>query len=119
MVSLIVYAHPTCSKSRAAIDMLEGRDLPFQRIDYLETPPDADTLGRLVDMLEGRPSDLVRVDDVRFAELGWALTDVDDKAGVVRVLLAHPELMQRPIVVRGSVAVVARPAERLLPLLDH
>jgi arsenate reductase len=119
VATLTVYLHPRCSKSRAAVDLLEARDVPFERVDYLETPPDAATLGRLVDMLGGDPADLVRVDDDRFGQLGLQPTDVADRAGVVTVLVAHPELMQRPIVVRGDVAVVARPAQRLQDLLDH
>ena len=56
--------------------------------------------------------------DKRFAELGLAEADSESREEVVDLLLAHPELMQRPIIVRGQRAVIARPAEKVLELLD-
>jgi arsenate reductase len=115
---LVVYALPTCSKSRAVIELLDARHTPFDTVNYQETPPGVEALGRLVDILEGDPADLVRVDDDRFTALGLTPADVDDRHGVIAVLAAHPELMQRPVVVRGNRAVVARPPELAVALLD-
>jgi arsenate reductase (glutaredoxin) len=111
--TLTVFVHPTCSKSRTVTEVLEARGAPFVTVDYLESPPGADTLGHLLDMLGGAPADLVRVDDNRFVELGLSAADVAGRAGVIAVLVAHPELMQRPVVVRGHRAVVARPPDVL------
>jgi arsenate reductase len=58
------------------------------------------------------------VDDDRFGALGLDAGDVADRDGVIAVLVAHPELMQRPVVVRGDRVVVARPPELVLELLD-
>jgi arsenate reductase len=102
MDRVTVYAHPTCSKSRAATALL-----------------DDDTVARILDMLAGEPALLVRTDDARYGELGLTAADVADRAGVVSVLVAHPELMQRPVVVRNGRAVVARPPELLNQLLDE
>jgi arsenate reductase len=118
MDPLTVYVHPRCSKSRTAVALLDGHHASFETVNYLETPPDGETIGRLVDMLDGPAADLVRVDDDRFGQLGLEATDVADRAGVVKVLVAHPELMQRPVVVRGNRAVVARPPELAIQLLD-
>ena len=63
-------------------------------------------------MLEGPPADLVRKDK-RFEELKLKATDYTSKEQVRALLFKHPELMQRPIVVRGSRAVIARPPEKL------
>jgi arsenate reductase len=115
--SLTVYVHPTCSKSRAATELLDARSAPFEVVNYLETPLDADALGRLVDMLDGTPADLVRVDDARFEELGLDAAHVADRTAVIATLVAHPELMQRPVVVRQGRAVIARPPELLVELL--
>jgi arsenate reductase len=60
---------------------------------------------------------LVR-NDKRFKELGLVYADYQNKTQVTELLLKHPELMQRPIVIRGERAVIARPPEKLLPLLD-
>ena len=118
MDPLTVYVHPQCSKSRTAVALLDDHHASFERVNYLESPPDAETIGRLVDMLDGPPADLVRVDDDRFGQLGLGAIDVADRAGVIRVLVANPELMQRPVVVRGNRAVVARPPELVIQLLD-
>jgi arsenate reductase len=115
--TVTVYVHPTCSKSHAVIDLLTARHTPFEAVNYLETPPGAETIGRLLDMLDGEPAHLVRVGDHRFTELALSEADVSDRAGVIAVLVAHPELMQRPVLVSGNRAVVARPPDRILALL--
>jgi arsenate reductase (glutaredoxin) len=112
--TLTVYAHPACSKSRRAVELLEARHARFHTVNYLDTPLSAEELGTLVDMLDGTPAELVRLDDDRFGELGLSAADVADRTGVIALLVAHPELMQRPVVTRGGRAVVARPPERLL-----
>jgi arsenate reductase len=69
-------------------------------------------------MLEGEPAQLVRTDDTRYGELGLSAADVTDRDGVIAILVAHPELMQRPVVVVDGRAVVARPPELLFGLLN-
>jgi len=118
MDPLTVYLHPRCSKSRAVVALLDENGVSFEAVDYVETPPGAEVIGRLVDLIEGPPGDLVRVGDDRFGQLGLSAADVADRAGVVAVLVAHPELMQRPVAVRGDRALVARPPELVTQLLD-
>jgi len=67
-------------------------------------------------MLEGPVADLVRKDK-RFKELGLNPADYTDKKAVVALVLEHPGLMQRPIVIRGKRAIIARPPEKLEALL--
>ena len=67
-------------------------------------------------MLEGPIAQMVRKDK-RFKELGLNEEDYADKASVVALLMKHPELMQRPIVIRGKRAIIARPPEKLTALL--
>ncbi|HVC71874.1 MAG TPA: ArsC/Spx/MgsR family protein [Acidimicrobiales bacterium] len=118
MDPVTVYIHPTCSKSRAALSLLDSRGTAYLAVDYLQTPPDAASLDRILDMLEGDPAQLVRTDDPRFAGLGLGPGDVADRQAVITVLVAHPDLMQRPVVVRDGRAVVARPPELLFDLFD-
>lgn len=99
------------------MDILRERGVEFDVIAYLETPPDRATLERILDLLAGPPGDLVRRDK-RFAALGLQAADYTTRAQVVGLLLAHPELMERPVVIRGDRAVIARPSERVLELLD-
>jgi arsenate reductase (glutaredoxin) len=82
----------------------------------LKHPPDRATLARILTMLESPPAELVRKDK-RFAELGLKADDYLDRDSVIELLLKHPELMQRPIVIRGQRAIIARPGEKVLELL--
>ena len=85
-------------------------------VEYLKAPPDRVLLGRLLGLLGGPPADLVRKDK-RFKELRLEAGDYVTREQVIALLVVHPELMERPVVVRGARAVIARPAERALELL--
>ncbi|MFV0258288.1 MAG: ArsC/Spx/MgsR family protein [Acidimicrobiales bacterium] len=85
-------------------------------VEYLKTPPDADELRRLIDMLEDPVTDLVRR-DATFKKLGLTDDDVATVDQVVTVLVDNPKLLQRPIVVRGDTAIIGRPKERVQELL--
>lgn len=107
-----------CGKSRGALDILRERGVDAEVIEYLKTPLDGVTLERVLALLGGPPADLVRKDK-RFAELGLRAQDYTTREQVVTLLLAHPELMERPVVIRDGRAVIARPSERVLELLDE
>ena len=112
-----IFHNPACSKSRRAVELLAERGVECEVVEYLRTPPDRETLEGLLRVIDVSATHLVRRDK-RFAELG-----LDDAAcacadQVVELLLAHPELLERPIVVSGDRAVLARPPERLLDLLN-
>ena len=96
--------------------MLRARDVEFDIIEYLKDHPTRETLGKIIDMLDDPAADLVRKDK-RFNELGLNPASYVDKKAVVALLLEHPELMQRPIVVRGKRAIIARPPDKLVALL--
>ena len=98
------------------MDLLHARDVEFDIIEYLKKPPTRETLEKIVDMLDGPVADLVRKDK-RFKELGLIPNDYVEKKAVVALLLKHPELMQRPIAIRGKRAIIARPPEKLAALL--
>ena len=112
-----VYHNPVCGKSRGALEILGERGVACDVVEYLKTPPDRATLERFLDLLAGPPADLVRKDK-RFKELGLDPADYVTRTQVVGVLLAHPELMERPVVIRGNRAVIARPSEKVLELLE-
>lgn len=117
MDTVLVYHNPGCGKSRGAVDILRERGVELDVIEYLRQPLDRATYERFLELLGGPPSDLVRRDK-RFRELGLDPKAYQSRAEVVDVLLAHPELMERPVVVRGDRAVIARPSEKVLELLD-
>ena len=117
MADVLVYHNPACSKSRGALDILRERGVAPEVVEYLQAPPDRATLERILGLLAGPPAELVRKDK-RFRELGLDAAAYGTRAQVVDLLLAHPELMERPVVIRNGRAVIARPSERVLELLD-
>lgn len=113
MAEVVVYHNPRCSNSRRALDTLRERGVEVEIVRYLDTPLDRPALERLVAMLVDPPAELVR-HDKRFAELGLDPKHYRDPASVVDLLAEHPELMQRPVVVAGGKAIIARPPEEKL-----
>ena len=117
MERVTIYHNPACGKSRGALEILHRRNIPHEVVEYLKTPADRATLGRILDLLPGAPAELVRKDK-RFKELGLDDTAYQSKSQVIALLLEHPELMERPVVIRGARAVIARPSERVSEILD-
>ena len=119
-MSVVLFHNPQCSKSRELHAALEARGVEFETVAYLEEPPSRSDLTTLIASLLDPPAALVR-QDARFHELGLDAEryspDRADAETVVRLLLAHPELMQRPILRVGDRAAIGRPVERALALL--
>jgi arsenate reductase (glutaredoxin) len=108
--------NPKCSKSRQALELLEERGVQPEVVRYLDTPPDRATLDLIAGQLDD-PARLVRKDP-HFKELGLLAGDYTDAASVVDLLVEHPRLMERPVAIRGDRAVLGRPPEDILELLD-
>ena len=115
MERVTVYHNPGCGKSRGALEILREREVPCDVIEYLKQPLERATLERILALIPDAPEALVRKDK-RFAELGLNAADYTTREAVIDVLLAHPELMERPVVIRGGRAVIARPSEKVLEL---
>jgi len=115
--SMRVYHNPVCSKSRGSLEILGERGVDVEVIEYLKANPSRADLERILDAIPDPPAALVRKDK-RFGELGLDAADYETREQVVALLLEHPELMERPVVFRGEHAVIARPSEKVLELLD-
>lgn len=84
---------------------------------YLKNPPDAATLGSIIDVLEDPVSDLVRRDSM-WNKLGLTDADVASREQVIEVLVRHKQLLQRPVVVTPTRAIIGRPKDRITALLS-
>lgn len=117
MSEIVLYHNPRCSKSRAALDLLQSRELAVSVVPYLETPPDAAELRGLLAKLGLSARQLLRTGEDTYRELNLADPALDDDA-LVAAMAAHPKLIERPIAIRGDRAVVGRPPERVLEILQ-
>jgi arsenate reductase len=116
MSDITVWANDRCSKSRGAEAILQERGVEYLRIPYLEEAPTRADLEHVLKLLgTDDPRVLIRSTEPEYKELGLA-TATD--AELLDALASHPALLQRPVVIRGDRAVVARPAEKVLELLD-
>jgi arsenate reductase len=117
MAELMVYEKRTCTTCKNLAVLLQEKGIDFDRVDYHVEPLSEAEIRALVEKTGQPARELFRTREPVHAELGLGEREVaDDEA--IRLMAAHPELMQRPVVVRGDRAVLARPVERVLELLD-
>ncbi|MHA3885235.1 arsenate reductase (glutaredoxin) [Stutzerimonas stutzeri] len=116
MTELTLYHNPRCSKSRGALELLEARGLEPHIVRYLETPPSAAELQALLAKLGLSARQLLRSGEEEYQSLGLADPNLSD-AQLIEAMVAHPRLIERPILIAGDKAVVGRPPERVLEIL--
>jgi arsenate reductase len=110
-----VWFNPSCSKCRGARELLAARGIEADYLRYLDAAPTAATIRRVMGLLGiDDPRLMMRTGEAVYAELGLASAHGDD---LVSAMVEHPILIERPIVIRGDRAVIARPPEKLLDLL--
>ena len=116
MAKARLYHNPNCSKSRGALEILTGKGVDVDVVEYLLNPLDETAIREIIDKIAEPPEALVRKDS-HFAELGLRESDFTTNDAVVSLLLEHPRLMQRPIFVKDGHAIIGRPSERVEDLL--
>jgi arsenate reductase len=112
-----IYHNPRCSKSRATLALLQQHGIEPVVVNYLDTPPSATELAALLRQLGFGARQLLRTGEAEYGELGldqgeWA------EAQIIAAMVAHPRLIERPIVVVNGKAALGRPPEAVLALLD-
>lgn len=111
-----VYQKPTCSKCRETLGILKESGAEFDSINYYETPITVEELRDLISKLGVSPRDLLRKGEQVYRDLGLGEREVSDDE-LIKLMVENPDLMQRPIVVRGDKAVIARPPNNVCELL--
>jgi arsenate reductase len=111
-----LYHNTRCSKSRAALELLNERGIEPEVVYYLETPPSPAELRELLRMLGIGARGLLRTGEPEYAALGLDDPSLGDDA-LIAAMAAHPKLIERPVFVHGGRAVIGRPPERVLELL--
>ena len=116
MTKVTIYQKPTCSTCRQAVQFLKDSGTPFTAINYYEERFTATRLKALLKKAGLSPREILRTKEDLYRQMNLAKTTLPDDA-LIDVLVAHPDLIQRPIVVKGDKVLVARPAERVKELL--
>ncbi len=114
---VIIYHNPRCSKSRATLKLLEDKQITPTIVRYLDTPPDANTLNNILEMLGiDDPRKLMRRHEAEYKE-----NNLDDaslsKEDLIAAMLKYPKLIERPIVITNGKAAIGRPPETVLNIL--
>lgn len=115
-MTLTIFHNPRCSKSRETLRLIEEQGLTPRIQRYLDSPPDAETLEEILAMLNLEPRDLMRKKETEYQTLGLADPSLSREA-LIAAMVAHPKLIERPIVVKDGKAVLGRPPERVLEIL--
>jgi arsenate reductase len=110
-----IYHNPKCAKSRETLKLLEARGIETRVIEYLKTPPTEAELKRLLTQLGLKPRELLRTKEPEYKEAGLADPNLSD-GDIIRAMIKHPRLIERPIVVHGKKAVLGRPPQKVLEL---
>ncbi len=110
-----IYYNPRCSKCRETAALVSERGYATELVEYLVTPPGKEEIQDLLAKLGMTPQELIRKGEEVY-KLNYAGRTLSDEEWL-EALVAHPVLIERPIVVRGDKAVIARPAEKVLALL--
>ena len=116
MVEMTIYQKPTCSTCRQAVQLLKESGKPFTAINYYEKPFTKAQLKSLLRKASLSPKDILRTKEDIYKELGLAKKNLSDDEWL-DVLVAHPDLIQRPIVEKGEKVILARPAESVKEFL--
>ena len=115
-VPVTIYHNPSCATSRNTLALIRNAGIEPTVIEYLKTPPDRSTLESLIRQMGIRPRDLLRQKGTPFEELGLGADQWTD-AQLIEQMLAHPILINRPIVVTPWGAKLCRPSEMVLDIL--
>ena len=116
--SVTIYHNPRCSKSRDTLSLLKANGIDPNVVLYLETPPDAATLRRLIEMLDlASARDLMRQKEDLYKSLNLADASLSEEA-LIQALVDNPKLIERPIVVSNGQARIGRPPEQVLEIVS-
>ncbi len=112
---ITIYHNPRCRKSREGLEVLEQSGKPYKVVHYLEEPLGEEQLKQLLRALGMPPMALIRTQEPAWKS-NYRGRDLSD-GELIKAMVAHPKLIERPIVVKGNKAVIGRPAENIGDLL--
>lgn len=115
-MTVTIWHNPRCSKSRATLALLEERGIEPDILYYLEDPPAADEITRVLVLLGRSPRELMRTGEDAYRDQGLDDAGLSDTA-LVEAMAKTPKLIERPVVITGDKAAIGRPPESVLDIL--
>ena len=115
-MTVTIYHNPRCSKSRAALALLEAKGVELDIVEYLKTPPDEKTLDRILKLLGKEPREVMRKGEAPYRENNLAAPTLS-RAQLIAAMVADPILIERPIVLANGKAALGRPPEDVLKIV--
>ncbi|MCY3751114.1 MAG: arsenate reductase (glutaredoxin) [Gammaproteobacteria bacterium] len=115
-MTVTIYHNPRCSKSRQTLELLRGKGLEPEIIEYLKNPPGKSEITGILALLGIGPRDLMRKKEAEYKANGLDAPDLPDEQ-LLDALIEHPVLIERPIVLANGKAAVGRPPENVLEIL--
>ncbi|NOR52313.1 MAG: arsenate reductase (glutaredoxin) [Gammaproteobacteria bacterium] len=115
-MSLKIYHNPRCSKSRQTLQLIEQKGIYPEIVEYLKTPPTAQELKEITQLLNISPRELLRTKEAEYTAQGLDNMALDDET-IIDIMVNHPKLIERPLVVDGKRAIIGRPPENVLELI--
>ena len=117
-MKIIIYHNPRCSKSRQTLALIEENGYTPTIVEYLKTPPTHQQLDSLLRGLEMEPRDLMRKGETEYGELNISNSDFS-RDQLIDMMIEHPKLIERPLVVVGDAIAIGRPPESVLTILPY
>jgi len=114
---ITIYHNPRCSKSRECLTMLEGLDEEVQIVTYLDGSVDKERLQELIKLLGIKPTELVRKGESIWKDNYKGKTLSDDE--IIKAMVKNPILIERPIVVKDTVALIGRPPKSIEIIINN
>lgn len=115
-MAITIYHNPSCSKSRAALALLEARGIAYRVVEYLKTPPTVDELYYIVNLLNIAPRALLRASEPEYESQQVDNPELTDEQ-IIALMIRFPVLIERPIVVANGKACIGRPPEKILGII--
>lgn len=115
-MTVSIYHNPRCSKSRQTMALLEDRNITPTVIEYLKTPPSKSELKQILKLLNFKARDLLRTKEAEYTELGLDNPALQENQ-IIDMMIKHPKLIERPIVISDKGAAIGRPPENVLEIL--
>ncbi|MCX7068834.1 MAG: arsenate reductase (glutaredoxin) [Methylococcales bacterium] len=115
-MNITIYHNPRCSKSRETLQLLEQRGIKPVIIEYLKSPPSAEQLDALLQLLAIEPRELMRKKEPEYQENNLD-DETLDRQSLIKAMIKHPILIERPIVLANGKAAIGRPPEAVLAIL--